>query len=183
MQIVCILSSWCHCHPKTPSSLASFKSRLVLPFWYRLIQVVLEKKLLSGCSSSCCLTRVHIPSSRSICLAALVGLMDVTHWPQNMGHNRPHLCIAMYLNELLAVCCRMSLLQDSESRWQLRVPLRESNSRRNASRPVSIADRMSQLSESAQSWTSKVQDKDMKKFTVENKLDRLAGRSADSCIC
>ena len=28
-------------HPKTPSSLASFKFRLVLPFWYRLTQVVL----------------------------------------------------------------------------------------------------------------------------------------------
>jgi len=32
----CIWSSWCHCHPQTPSSLASFKSRLVLLFWYRL---------------------------------------------------------------------------------------------------------------------------------------------------
>ena len=31
----CIWPSWCHCHPKTPPSLASFKSRLVLPFWYR----------------------------------------------------------------------------------------------------------------------------------------------------
>ena len=38
-------------HPKTPSSLASFKSRLVLPFWYLLTQVVLEKRLLNGCSS------------------------------------------------------------------------------------------------------------------------------------
>jgi len=36
-------------HPKTPSSLASFKSRLVLPLWYRLTQVVLEKWLLNGC--------------------------------------------------------------------------------------------------------------------------------------
>jgi len=34
------------------SSLASFKSRLVLPFWYQLTIVVLEKKLLNGCSSS-----------------------------------------------------------------------------------------------------------------------------------
>ena len=34
-------------HPQTPSSLASFRSRLVLPFWYRLTQVV----LLYGCSS------------------------------------------------------------------------------------------------------------------------------------
>ena len=37
-------------HPKTPPSLASFKSRLVLPFWCWLTQVVLEKRLLSGCS-------------------------------------------------------------------------------------------------------------------------------------
>ena len=43
------LSSWCHCHPKTPSSLALFKSILVLFFWYRLTQVVLEKKPLNGC--------------------------------------------------------------------------------------------------------------------------------------
>ena len=37
-------------HPRTPSSVASFKSRLVLPFWYRLTQHVLEKRLLKGCS-------------------------------------------------------------------------------------------------------------------------------------
>ena len=34
VQIVCI---WSSCHPKTVSSLASFKSRLVLPLWYWLI--------------------------------------------------------------------------------------------------------------------------------------------------
>ena len=38
--------------PKTLSSLASFQSRLVLPFWYRLTQVVLEKRQLNGCCSS-----------------------------------------------------------------------------------------------------------------------------------
>ena len=44
-------SSWCHCILKPRhSSLASFKSRLVLPFWYRLTQVVLEKRPLNGCS-------------------------------------------------------------------------------------------------------------------------------------
>ena len=48
---LCMRSSWCHCHPKTPSSLAWFKSRLVLPFWYMLAQVVLEKRPLNGCSS------------------------------------------------------------------------------------------------------------------------------------
>ena len=35
----CIWTSWCHCHSL---SLAPVKSRLVLPFWYRLTQVVLE---------------------------------------------------------------------------------------------------------------------------------------------
>ena len=38
-------------HPKTSLSLASFKSKLVLPFWYRLTQAVLEKRPLNGCSS------------------------------------------------------------------------------------------------------------------------------------
>ena len=39
-------------YPKTPSSLASFKYRLVLPFWYRPTQVALEKRPLNGCCSS-----------------------------------------------------------------------------------------------------------------------------------
>ena len=37
-------------HPKTPSSPASFKSRLVLHFWYQLTQVVLEKRPLNRCN-------------------------------------------------------------------------------------------------------------------------------------
>jgi len=39
---------------QNPSSLASFKSRLVLvaPFWYRLTQVFLEKRPSNECSSS-----------------------------------------------------------------------------------------------------------------------------------
>ena len=45
----CIWPSWCHCYSL---SLAPVKSRLVLPFWYRLTQVVLEKRPLNGCSSS-----------------------------------------------------------------------------------------------------------------------------------
>jgi len=52
VQIVCIWSSWCHCVQKPPTSLASFKSRLVSPLWYWLAQVVLEKRPLNGCSSS-----------------------------------------------------------------------------------------------------------------------------------
>jgi len=42
----CIWTSWCHCHSL---SLASVKSRLVLPFWYRRTRVVLDKGPLNGC--------------------------------------------------------------------------------------------------------------------------------------
>ena len=41
----CIRPSCCHCHSL---SLASVKSRLVLPFWYRLTWVVPEKGPLNG---------------------------------------------------------------------------------------------------------------------------------------
>ena len=47
----CIWPSWCHCHSL---SLASVKSRLVLPFWYRLTWVVPEKGPL--CVRAC----VHV---------------------------------------------------------------------------------------------------------------------------
>ena len=42
----CISPSWCHFHSL---SLASVKSRLVLPFCYRLTRVVPEKGPLNGC--------------------------------------------------------------------------------------------------------------------------------------
>ena len=40
----------------SPNSIISclIKSRLVLPFWYRLTRVILEKRPLNGCSSSKC---------------------------------------------------------------------------------------------------------------------------------
>ena len=41
----CTRPSWCHCHSLP---LASVKSRLVLPFWYRLTRVVREKGPLNG---------------------------------------------------------------------------------------------------------------------------------------
>ena len=58
-------------HPKTLLSLASLKSRLVLPFWYRLTQAVLEKRPLNGCSSSSSSSLSHtcfhaVPSSQLI---------------------------------------------------------------------------------------------------------------------
>jgi len=46
----CIWPSWCHCHSL---SLASVKSRLVLPFWYRPTRVVLDIGLLNGSVCVC----------------------------------------------------------------------------------------------------------------------------------
>ena len=46
----CIWPSWCYCHSL---SLASQKSRLVLPFWYQLNRVVLEIGPLNGCVCVC----------------------------------------------------------------------------------------------------------------------------------
>jgi len=78
VQIACIRSSWCHRRPKTPSSLASFKSRLVLPFWYRLTQVVPEKRPLNGCSSV--VHTFHIANVR-IVYTAVVAQSRAVHQP------------------------------------------------------------------------------------------------------
>ena len=47
---ICIRPSWCHCHSL---SLASVKSRLVLPFWYRLTWVVPEKRAVKRVCVCC----------------------------------------------------------------------------------------------------------------------------------
>ena len=50
----CMWPSWCHCHSL---SLASVKSGLVLPFWYRFTRVVLDKGPLNGCVYVCFLLK------------------------------------------------------------------------------------------------------------------------------
>ena len=50
----CIWPSWCHCHSL---SLAAVKSRLVLPFWYRLTWLVPVKKAVKrACVCVCVMT-------------------------------------------------------------------------------------------------------------------------------
>ena len=61
----CIWPRWCHCHSL---SLAPVKSRLVLPFWYRLTWVVPEKGPLNVCSYTC--TRTHPFSTCHRCLSS-----------------------------------------------------------------------------------------------------------------
>ena len=54
----CIWPSWCYCHSL---SLASVKSRLVLPFWYRLTRVVPKEGPLNVCSSQQAGQRMPLP--------------------------------------------------------------------------------------------------------------------------
>jgi len=109
LQIVCVWSIWCHCHPKTPSSLAWFKSRLVLPFWY---QVVLENKPLQGCSSSillfwslffCCSFMQFIKLTIS-CYGYSVHfvLHSVMHFTCKQQPLDWYLCCALVVNRVLA---------------------------------------------------------------------------------
>ena len=69
-------------HPRTPSFLASFKSRLVLSFWYRLTQVNLKKRLLNGCSSS---DETKWELSAFPCL--LVKQYTTFKWKHNFPHS------------------------------------------------------------------------------------------------
>ena len=60
-------------HPKTPSSLASLKSRPVLPFWCRVTQVFLEKRSFNGCSE---IVLVYVLIDAFSALTLLVGRQE-----------------------------------------------------------------------------------------------------------
>ena len=70
----CIWPSWCHCHSL---SLASVKSRLVPPFWYRLTWVVPEKGPLNGCV---CVCVVYIFALMQLTVACKVLLPIIICW-------------------------------------------------------------------------------------------------------
>jgi len=67
VQIVCVMVMPLALHPPNPSSVASFKSRLVLPFWYRLTQVDQEKRPSKRCSSSSSWFDYHVSNGTLQC--------------------------------------------------------------------------------------------------------------------
>ena len=88
----CIQPSWCHCHSL---SLASVKSRLVLPFWYRLTWVVLDKGSFNGRVYVCvflnvwCLLNIHAGACDTVTQAlqadtAMKTLMNVWWTPHSV---------------------------------------------------------------------------------------------------
>jgi len=83
-------SSWCHCHSP---SLASVKSRLVVPFWYQLTRVVPEKGPLNGCVCVCYYVAVHrravnVLTIISIFLISAVVWCSHSQWWVNEGVER-----------------------------------------------------------------------------------------------
>ena len=75
----CTRPSWCHCHSL---SLASVKSRLVLPFWYQLTWVVPDKGPLNGCVFVCMsmlpMAVARFPSG-GIVICYLLPVLWMTH--------------------------------------------------------------------------------------------------------
>ena len=72
-------------------SLASFKSRLVLPFWYRLTQVVLEMRLLSGCIVGLVVGPAQLDRSNRFCGAYVMSSRHTRL--RDICSNRPHLAV------------------------------------------------------------------------------------------
>ena len=66
----CIWPSGCHCHSL---SLASVKSRLVFPFWYRLTRVVRDKGLSNVCVRVCNAVIVCAVAAAMICCHSTRG--------------------------------------------------------------------------------------------------------------
>jgi len=78
----CIWPGGCNCHSL---SLASVKSRLVLPFWYRITRVVLDKEPLNGCACVCvCVTYLH--SLRTCRCAGDLGAGERARVTWYVGH-------------------------------------------------------------------------------------------------
>ena len=82
---------WCHCHSL---SLASVKSRLVLPFWYRLTRVVPDKGPLNGCVFVCWSTdsnRPHCCCHLSYKVEDISRTLDISYtlqWAGRCPHQR-----------------------------------------------------------------------------------------------
>jgi len=103
----CIWPSWCQCHSL---SLASVKSRLVLPFWYRLTRVVLDKGV--WVCVMCFLTRAngelncHFPEGFHFILNVLHNWSHscLLWWWKLQGHNVRNYMSIIFLLHHLKVC-------------------------------------------------------------------------------
>jgi len=107
----CIQPSWCQCHSL---SLASVKSRLVLPFCYRLIWVVLDKEPLSGCVC------VHMACGnyKHLCTCGFaVKCIRVCNTQKSRRHSFRHPGIAKYQHHCLMLLLRKMAIMTELWLW------------------------------------------------------------------
>ena len=91
----CIWPSWCHCHSR---SLASVKSRLILPFWCRLTWVVPDKGPLNGCVCVCLCSAIYVHRKHGTAChhtTLLQQLIDISHLP---GPQQQTCCILLQID-------------------------------------------------------------------------------------
>ena len=74
---------------------------------------------------------------------------------------------------MICELCRYNVDDMEDVVFTPRVTLRPRQRNPDGIRPTSIAERLSQLYESQESWKSKVEEKDVDQFTVEGKMNRL----------
>ena len=91
----CIWPSGFHCHSL---SLASVKSRLVLPSWYRLIRVVLDKRAVKR---MCYNLRVYVCNHLSVCWS------EFTHIEPHFRNNVQF----RFVPVMVMLCCRRRYLR------------------------------------------------------------------------
>ena len=105
----CIWPSWCHCHSL---SLASVKSRFVLPFWYRLTRVVSDRGPLNRCVCVCMCVCVHacVCFNHFYTLSLFLSLPN--HNPNFLSSSFNHYTLLFHLLccIILCVCESMSSL-------------------------------------------------------------------------
>jgi len=102
----------------TPSSLASLKSRMVLPLWYQLTQVVLENRPLNGYSNCCiCLQQMvqcevwrHL-MCRPVRTERTMSHYHMTVWVSLIGRR------VMWLSGCSELACSDTLNCLSHSTW------------------------------------------------------------------
>ena len=121
----CIRPSWCQCHSQ---SLPSVKSRLVLPFWYRLTRVVPDKGPLNGwvcvifvwhCSDGDILTPYQISCCISMCIPAIP---TSTAWKNHIYWLYSVICQVnhesnLYLDILLKIVLNSSVFPHVNLYW------------------------------------------------------------------
>jgi len=85
---------------KKPIISCSCKSRLVLPFWYRITQAVLEKRPLNGCSTS------SSSNSKPLLRFSIVHGMYIVYHSRLISKNliKFHICISDSLFISLIAC-------------------------------------------------------------------------------